>query len=87
MKGSKIADQGTLSMDAEEAIAEAAYQLATSQESNDQTGIRVALAVLQATANKGTKQTRERIREELAGYVIPFCALQIGSTEEEELAQ
>lgn len=87
MKGSKIADQAALVTVAEEAIAEAAYVLATCQESNDQGGIRAAIAVLQAIANKGTKQTRERIREELAGYVIPFCALQIGSTEEEELAQ
>lgn len=75
-----------LSSTTEEAIAEAAYQLATAQESKDQGGIRASLAVLQAIANKGTKQTRERIREELAAYAIPFCALEIGSTEEEELA-
>ena len=75
-----------LSSTTEEAIAEAAYQLATCQESKDQGGIRASLAVLQAIANKGTKQTRERIREELAGYLIPLCALEIGSTEEEELA-
>ena len=72
-----------LSSTTEEAIAETAYQLANSQESKDQGGIRASLAVLQAIANKGTKQTRERIREELAGYLIPLCALEIGSHEEE----
>ena len=72
-----------LSSITEEAIAESAYQLATAQESKDQGGIRASLAVLQAIANKGTKQTRERIREELAGYLIPLCALEIGSHEEE----
>jgi len=75
-----------LSSTTEEAIAEAAYILATCQESSDQGGTRAALAILQAIANAGSKATREEIKHELAAYVIPFCALEIGSTEEEELA-
>ena len=75
-----------LSSTTEEAIAETAYQLANSQESKDQGGIRASLAILQAIANKSDQATRTKIREELAGYLIPLCALEIGSTEEEELA-
>lgn len=69
-----------------EAIAEATYQLATCQELKDQGAIKATLAILQAIANRGTKATREEIRNELAAYAIPFCALEIGSSEEEALA-
>lgn len=72
-----------LSSTTEEAIAESAFILATCQESSDQGGTRAALAILQAIANKGGRPTRERIREELAAYAIPFCALEIGSSEED----
>ena len=76
----------TLDQDAREAIAETSYQLATCQESGDQGATRATLAILQAIANRGTKATREEIRNELAAYAIPFCALEIGSSEEEALA-
>ncbi|MEG3906206.1 hypothetical protein QUA20_31270 [Microcoleus sp. Pol7_A1] len=70
-----------LNKQAQEAISEAAYQLATCQENDDQGGIRSTLAILQAIANVGTKATREEIRAELAAYAIPLSALQIGTEE------
>ena len=91
MKGSKIADQAALVI-ARESIEEAVHQLATAQEDDNRGGVVVALNILQAVANVSGKQAREMIRQELAAYVIPFCALEIGSSEigfseEEELAQ
>lgn len=74
--------QTQLNKQAQEAISEAAYQLATCQESKHEEGIKVSLAILQAIANVGTKATREEIRTELAAYAIPLCVLQIGTSEE-----
>lgn len=65
-----------------EAISEAAYQLATCQEEQKPDGAAAALSILRAIANTADKQTRAFMIEELSGYLIPFCALEIGSSEE-----
>lgn len=82
-RGEPLVSAKTLAI-ANEAISEAAYQLATSQEAENPEGVAVALAILQAIANAGGKEAKATIKEELATYWIPFCALEIGSSEEGE---